>query len=122
MKTGLKDVIGKEVAAVVVAEAGQDPRQQVFFVFRDGTCFEFYGRDFTCCEGLDPAERIERYVESGGSRIVRVYGDAMAVSSPPPPRVRPGRESQSVEELLTRDLAAWRLTKDVIAKASRPMP
>src|SRR5690349_11625371 len=78
MKDGLKNIVGKQIAAVVVAKSEQAPNQQVFLVFPDGTCFEFYGQSFTCCSGLDNAEGIERYVASRGGEIVRVYGETVS--------------------------------------------
>jgi hypothetical protein len=114
MKAGLRDLIGKRIAAVVVAEnKSRDPRQQVFLVFGDGRCFEFHGREFTCNAGLDPAERVERYVEGAGGRIVRVYGDAGCLA----PRSEAPATGETVETLMTRDLVAWKAAKAAIAKA-----
>ena len=123
MKNGLKDIIGKQITAVVVAESDHAPKQQVFLVFADGTRFELYGEGFTCCGGLDRAAGIEEYVESGGGRIARVYGDVRALApadkakvlvlhdeTPPP---------STLEKLLTRDLDAWREAKAAIEKAKR---
>ena len=110
MKTGLKDILGKRIAAVVVAEnPSRDPRQQVFLVFPDGSCFEFHGREFTCNAGLDAAEGIERGVESAGGRIVRVYGDIRPMAMAP--------TAEPTEALMARDLAAWKLARSAIAKA-----
>ena len=114
MKPGLRDLIGKRIAAVVVAEnKGRDPREQVFLVFPDGTSFEFHGREFTCNAGLDPADRIEGYVEGAGGRIVRVYGDAGSLAATPPMR----SNGDSVGTLMARDLVAWQLAKAAIARA-----
>ena len=114
MKAGLKDLLGKRIAAVVVAENRQrEPRQQVFLVFPDGSAFEFHGREFTCNAGLDPAERIEGHVEGAGGRIVRVYGDAESLA----PATRAASTGDSVGTLMSRDLVAWRLAKAAIAKA-----
>ena len=116
MKAGLGQLIGKRIAAVVVAEnGGRDPRQQVFLVFPDGRCFEFHGREFTCNAGLDAAEGIEQHVEKAGGRIVRVHGDAECVAAAP-------RAGEPVGTLMARDLAAWQLAKAAIAKAKSHAP
>jgi hypothetical protein len=120
MKDGLKQIVGKQVAAVVVASSPDAPAQQVFLVFPDGSSFEFHGREFTCNAGLDPAERIESYVESRGGRITRVYGD-VRVTAPAPATVAGGPpDGDSLEGRLFRDLAAWQEAKGVIAKARGP--
>ena len=84
MKLGLGETVGKTIAAVIVAK-GKRPRNQVFLVFTDGSSLELYGEDFTCCAGLDAAERIERYVMSNGGEIVHVYGEAVEAAGPPRP-------------------------------------
>ena len=121
LKTGLKDVIGKEVAAVVVAESGAGSAAAGVFLYPGRHLLEFYGRDSPAVPALIRAERIERYVESGGGRIgAGRMGDAMAV------RRRLGAERSpgpgSVEQLMARDLVAWRVAKEAIAKASRITP
>ena len=66
MKDGLKDIIGRQVAAVVVARSDKgSPRNQVFLVFTDGSNFEFWGDSFTCCGGVDRTRDIARYIKSG---------------------------------------------------------
>ena len=117
MKAGLQDLIGRRIAAVVVAEnKDRDPRRQVFLAFADGSCFEFHGREFTCNAGLDAAGRIEGYVEGAGGRIVRVYGDAESLVAAP----EAGPADGFVGTLMARDLAAWQEAKKAIAKAARP--
>ena len=76
MKDGLKYIVGKQIAAVIVAESNERWfRNQVFLVFSDGSRFEFYGEQFSCCAGLDDAQRISAYVESGGGKIVGIYDE-----------------------------------------------
>jgi len=121
MKDGLKFLPGKEIAAVVVAQADRDPRNQVFLVFQDGSSFEFRGPAFSCGGGLSPAEGIEQYVESGSGRVVQVYGDVRS-TAPARPLVLdgeggPAEEVSPTGRLMGRDLAAWRAAKAVIAKA-----
>ena len=116
MKNGFKDIIGKKIAAVVVARSDHPPRNQVFLVFPDGNCLEIYGESFNCCSGLDRACRIAAYVEDGGGRVVNVYGDASVLE--------PGRSSMttgdgSLETLLSRDLDAWIQAKAAVEKARR---
>lgn len=59
MKDGLKYLIGKRIRGVVVAASKRHPKHQVFLVFQDGTRFEFWGENFSCCSGLDKAEGID---------------------------------------------------------------
>jgi hypothetical protein len=121
MKNGLEDIIGKQIAAVVVARSDHAPRHQVFLVFPDGTRFEFWGEDFSCCSGLDRAEGIEAYVESGAGKIERVYGDVAALAPANKAKVLALHDDTpaptTLEKLLTRDLDAWREAKAAIGKA-----
>ena len=123
MKDGLKYIVGKRIAAVVVAKSKRPPHIQVFFVFPDGSRFEFWGDSFSCCAGLDDARRIERYVKSGGGEIVAVYRQELTETgaryptwpmtaadlpkSPRPPRPSP------------RELVAMGRAWSAIAKAKR---
>ena len=125
MKSGLKDIVGKQIAAVVYANGGRHyPTIQVFLVFTDGTRFEFYGPDFSCCAGLDQAERIAEYVESNGGEVVRVYGNAAALeparaSVSAGPEAEPIPKGESLAELMTRDLNAWIEAKAAVERARR---
>jgi hypothetical protein len=116
MKDGFKHIIGKQIAAVVVARSDRrNPRHQVFLVFPDGTRFELYGDHITCCGGVDKAAGIAEYVEAGGGEVVSVYGDA-SVLEPARARVAAGG-GESLEGLLTRDLNAWTEAKAAIERA-----
>lgn len=42
MKPGIKSIIGRTIAGVLVKERGKTPCGQVFLLFTDGTYFEFY--------------------------------------------------------------------------------
>jgi hypothetical protein len=117
MKDALKQILGKRIAGVVVAQSDRDPRQQVFLVFSDGTRFEFYGPDFTCCGGLDEAARIPEYVESGGGHVRAVYGDSLPRRRVQPALAGAAPEEESLEALLRRDLGAWTEAKAAIARA-----
>ena len=109
MKDGLRQVVGRQIAAVIVAANEKSaPRRQVFLVFTDGTSLELYGESFTCCAGVDPAEHIERYVRAAGGRIERVYIEPTCTRAP-----------ETLVELVTRDLGAWQAAKDAIARARR---
>lgn len=125
MKNGFKCIIGRRVAAVVVASSERrEPRQQVFIVFDDGTRLEFYGESFSCCSGVDPAVGIEEYVHSGGGKVVRVYGNADLVAAKQVLSIDGGRttsfrQSQDLEALLKRDVNAWNAAKALIARAKR---
>lgn len=126
MKDGLKEIIGKKIATVVVAKSDGQPRVQVFLVFADGSNFEFYGENFTCCAGLDRTADIERYVESANGRITKVFGDASILQ--PATALSAGREGatynvkapeETLEALLRRDLDAWIAAKAAVEKARR---
>ena len=122
MKDGLKYIVGKQIAGVVVASSARQPRGQVFLVFTDGARFEFWGESFSCCAGLDSAADIERYVESLQGKIDRVYTDADESTSP---TLSTGGESppyyvaaaDSIGSQLARDLAAWREARALIHRA-----
>ena len=103
MKDGLKHLVGKRISGVVTARSQRSPREQVFLVFTDGSRFELYGDNFTCCSGLDDAEGIERYVKSGGGEVAQVHG----------------KTPETLADLMRRDLAAWFETKALIARAKR---
>ena len=121
MKDGLKDIIGRQIAAVVVArnEHGS-PRHQVFLVFTDGANFEFWGDAFSCCGGVDRTRDIERYVRSGGGSITRVYTNPEEFHAVAPSTGReevPYQPSASnLERVMTHELAAWNLAKQAIAR------
>jgi hypothetical protein len=121
MKNGLKEIVGKQIASVVVASSGRGPKRQVFLVFTDGTRFELYGENFSCCSGLDRAEGIERYVESGAGKIERVYGDVRALAPADKAKVLALKDDTpppaTLEKVLRRDLDAWREANEAIAKA-----
>src|SRR3954469_3862511 len=115
MKDGLKEIIGKRIATVVVAQADRNPRVQVFLVFADGSSFEFYGESFTCCAGLDRTADIESYVESAQGRITKVFGDAPALDLAA--GVSTATAPESLEALMRRDLDAWIAAKGAVEKA-----
>ena len=74
MKDGLAKIVGRRIAGVVVAQSPRGPRQQVFLVFEDGTRFEFWGENFSCCSDVDKAAGLADYVEMAGGKIVAMYG------------------------------------------------
>jgi hypothetical protein len=125
MKDGLKYLVGKHIVAVVVANNPRPPHEQVFLVFPDGKCFEFWGESFSCCAGLDDAARIERYVASSHGEIVRAYGEQVeAESSLSPPSTGPDPRlpyhvtaPETLEGLMSPDLQAWIEAKAAIDKA-----
>lgn len=74
MKDGLKEIIGREISAVVVAANREQPHNQVVLIFADGSYFEFYG-DFSCAGGVDPGglDRAVRYVKMMHAQVTTVY-------------------------------------------------
>ena len=119
MKDGLKQILGKRIAGVVVADGNSAPRQQVFLVFSDGTRFEFHGELFTCGGGLDDAAGIPEYVESCGGKVRKVYGDSLPRRRVQPVAAGDAQEEESLEALLRRDLGAWTEAKAAIERARR---
>jgi hypothetical protein len=72
MNDGVRELIGKTVQHVVVA---QGTRHQVFLVFTDGTYFEFYGQQFRGTGGVDSGglEAALAYVRTCESEVRAVY-------------------------------------------------
>ena len=73
MKDGIRYIIGKTIASVAVVEnRTSPPRNQIFLIFKDGTSFEIYGNQFTCCSGIDndDLDKIKAMIEgnSGSSK------------------------------------------------------
>ena len=128
MKDGVKYLVGKQIAAVVVARSPRPPHHQVFLVFPDGSRFELYGENLTCCSGLDRAEGIEEYVKSGGGEIVQVHVEALTSTAPAkaPVTTGPGPAipyhvpaPETLLDAMSRDLEAWTLARAAICKARR---
>ena len=117
MKDGLKHIVGKEIAAVVVAKADRAPHQQVFLVFADGTRFEFWGDDFNCTAGLDHARDIERCVRAANTRVYGVprMRVVCACSIRTGPHTAPQNEPEGVMTLTSR-----RIARTAVAKARWP--
>lgn len=118
MKDGLKYLIGKRIAGVVVAASERhSPKQQVFLVFTDGTRFEFWGENFSCCSGLDRAFGIADYIKSGGGEIRAVYKDVVKATGQPKKK---GPLPPNPPHFATAEIAAWHEAAKAIhaAKAS----
>jgi len=73
MKPGIKNIIGKTISGIVVANNMANPKQQMFLIFSDGTYLEFYGEGFSCAGGLDfgGAAEASQYAEGMGARITK---------------------------------------------------
>ena len=113
MKHRLAQMVGKQIAAVVLAENGRDPKLQVFLAFSDGTSFEFRGESLSGCAVLDRSAGIMESLERSGAVVRKVFGDVSATMPTPGASV----EAMTLEGLLDRDLTAWRIAKAAIAKA-----
>ncbi len=76
MKTGPRDIVGKKITQVVITEYNMSgPSTQVFLVFSDDSCFEFYGNQLEASAvvlggGLD---RVLEDAKAFGGKIT-VYG------------------------------------------------
>ena len=76
MKDGIKEIVGKTIAAVVVASNNRKPYYQIFLVFDDETSFEIFGDAMTCASGLNPwgIDRVLRYAKVAmGANVSHVY-------------------------------------------------
>jgi hypothetical protein len=75
MKDGVREIIGKTIVSVVVAESARSPSTQMFLAFSDGTYFEIWGDTFTGAGGLDQgaAKDVIKYVESTGGKVTAAY-------------------------------------------------
>lgn len=80
MKRGIEHIVGKEIAGVVVASSQNDPRQQVFLTFTDGTYFEFWGQSFSCAAEVDHggSQAAIAYACKHGGQVTALYGNAVA--------------------------------------------
>lgn len=86
--SGLAQLIGRQVTAVVVAEG--DPRewygQQIFLVLDDRSWFEIYGKPSPasgcCAGGVD--EAVAYAMKMKAERITRVEADGREVVLHPP--------------------------------------
>lgn len=79
MKDGVKQIVGKQISAVVVAASKRAPKSQMFLVFSDRTYLEIWGDTFTAAGGLDPGgtpEVIRQTVESNDT-ITGTYPPAV---------------------------------------------
>jgi hypothetical protein len=124
MKDSVRQIVGKQIVTVVVARSDHPPKRQVFLVFADGTRFEFYGDGFSGSGGVDLAPGVEEYIESGGGKIDRVYGDVAALEPKDKARVllvahEDTTRPSALEDAMRRDLDAWRTAKAAIEKARR---
>ena len=123
MKDGLKYIIGKRIAGVVVAASNRDPRNQVFLVFDDGTRFEFWGPNFSCCSGLDKAADLVAYLESGNGEIRALYGDIRQISATEPGRAAVAasnaRTGECLQKRVQRVFGALRQARELIERAKQ---
>lgn len=60
IKDGVRKILGKRVAGVMVKNSANTPRAQVFLVFNDGTYYEFYSSvEISSGGSIDPGGRKE---------------------------------------------------------------
>lgn len=71
MKDGIKQIVGKTITGVVVADQRSGTRRQMFLIFNDDTHFELWGDSFTGASGLDfgGLEKVRNYSANCGSEI-----------------------------------------------------
>lgn len=131
MKDGIKHLVGRRITGVVSARGDGHAHDQVFLLLEDGTRFELYGKDFSCAAGLDRSAGVFDYIRDGGGKVTQAYGlddaqvrEAIAAATQEARRGRvtatvPARAAESTQQLLARDLAAWKAAKAAVAKARR---
>lgn len=74
VKDGVRELVGRTVTNVVVAENTRQPYTQVFLVLDDGTYYEFYGTVNSASGArLGSADDAERYARMFGG-VVTKYG------------------------------------------------
>ena len=78
MKSGVAEIVGKQVTGVIVAKNSRAPEQQLFLTFSDGTYFEIWGSSFNCAGGVDKGgvQSAASYIQKNGGTVVDTYGDA----------------------------------------------
>jgi hypothetical protein len=71
MKDGVRQIVGKSISGVVVAETPRALRRQVFLVFTDNTHFEFWGDSLTGAGGVDTGglEEVGNYIAKCGAKV-----------------------------------------------------
>ena len=66
MRESIKEILGKTITGIVVAESPRTPEMQVFMLFSDDTYFELFGvgNGFTCAGGVDPGgiDKVHSYL------------------------------------------------------------
>lgn len=101
MKDGIKQIVGKTIAAVVIADNGRRPRHQIFLVFDDETSYEIYGDSFTCAGGIDKMgiERVLEYAKLAmGGEVTHVYfGNGLSPIEKNPEYWQPKPENISID-------------------------
>jgi hypothetical protein len=72
VKDGVRELIGRTITRVIVAENPRQPNTQVFLVLNDGTYYEFYG-SVNSASGSMPggAEDAARYAMEFGGKITK---------------------------------------------------
>jgi hypothetical protein len=67
----LGQLIGKKITGVVVGRGDESPRNQIFLVFEDDTCFEIYGDLMSVASGVDRGglDGAKKSVAWGGRRV-----------------------------------------------------
>ena len=80
MKGGPEHIVGKLITGVVVASSPNDPKNQLFLTFSDGTYFEIWGAAFSCASALDQggAAAAIAYASKNGGKVTATYGEAGA--------------------------------------------
>ena len=77
MKSGIKQIIGKTVTGVVVADSHirNCPDRHIFITFTDGTFFEVYGENFSGASGLNTGglPEVMDYVNHLEVSIIDIY-------------------------------------------------
>ncbi len=75
MRTFIDQIVGKQIANVVVTESSRRPREQVYLVFTDGTHFELFGEDISCASHIEvgDVDDVVELMKGHGREKIKVY-------------------------------------------------
>lgn len=76
MKDGAQEILGKSISGVVIKSSPDQPRSQLFLLFADGTCFEFYSDgSIRPTGGVDRVtiEDVRRYLKGRTEVVFEAY-------------------------------------------------
>lgn len=106
MKDGLRQVVGKTISGVLVADVANSSRRQVFLVFDDDTHFELWGHEIDGTGGVDPGgmDKVRSYAEKSRAAVVLME---TAPENPQVSRALPSITHQNKTQTYYGQLIFW---------------